>query len=161
MQLFGNEVTHRDGWYRAKLKGALQASKVSVLDNDPLSADRLRDFVNLGIHDWNQVLLDRVATRFLAHAPANAINAFIEVWGDAPDQIPFLYCEFLFTLSISHPQAVKTALAVIRKVGLPSMTRPTGTIFSLGERLSSGQRPTPQQVLRLTSMVLSPAGKSR
>jgi len=25
MQLFGNEVTHRDGWYRAKLKGALQA----------------------------------------------------------------------------------------------------------------------------------------
>jgi len=109
--------------YARKLKGALQATKVSVLDDDPLSADHLLGFVNLGIHDWNQILLDRVATRFLAHAPASAINDFIEVWGDAPDQIPFLYCEFLFTLSISHPQAVKTALTVIRKVGFENLAK--------------------------------------
>ncbi len=109
--------------YSRKLKGALQANKVSILDNDPLSAHHLRDFVNLGIHDWNQVLLDRVATRFLSHAPAHALNDFVEVWGDGPGQVPFIYCEFLFTLSVSHPQAVKTAIAVIRKVGLTNLAK--------------------------------------
>jgi len=109
--------------YSRKIKGALQANKVSILDNDPLSAHHLKGFVNLGIHDWNQVLLDRVATRFLSHAPAHAINQFVEVWGDGPGQIPFLYCEFLFTLSISHPQAVETAIAVIRKVGVKTLAQ--------------------------------------
>ena len=109
--------------YSRKLKDALQANKASVLDNDPLSAHVLKGFENLGIHDWNQVLLDRVATRFLSHAPAHAINEFVEVWGDGPGQVPFLYCEYLFTLSISHPQAVKTAIAVIRKVGLGTLAK--------------------------------------
>ena len=121
--------------YARKLKGALQACKVERMDNDPLSAHHLRGFVNLGIHDWNQVLLDRVATRFLSHAPAHAINDFVKVWGDGPGQVPFLYCEFLFTLSISHPQAVKTAIAVIRKVGLKTLAQlfPPEELLSLAK----------------------------
>ncbi|MFH1530854.1 MAG: NAD(P)-binding protein [Pseudomonadota bacterium] len=109
--------------YSRKIKGALQANKVSILDDDPLSAHHLKGFVNLGIHDWNQILLDRVATRFLSHAPAHAINDFVEIWGDGPGQVPFVYCEYLFTLSISHPQAVRTAIAVIRKVGLETLVK--------------------------------------
>ena len=117
--------------YSRKLKDALQANKAAVIDQDPLSAKAIKSFVQLGIHDWNQVLLDKVATRFLSHAPAHSLNKFIGVWGDGPKQVPFLYCEFLFTLSISHPQAVEVAWAMIRHVGLGNLAK----IFPVDELL--------------------------
>jgi hypothetical protein len=107
--------------YSRKLAAALQAYKVETLDDDPLSTAALQGFVKVGIHDWNQILLDRVATRFLSHAPAHAIDQFIEVWGDGPGQVPFLACEKLFTLSVSHAEAVQVAAAMVRKVGLQSL----------------------------------------
>lgn len=64
------------------------------------------------------MILDRVATRFLSHAPAHAIDDFIRIWGDGPGQVPFLVCERLFTLTISHAEAVQVARALIDRVGL-------------------------------------------
>ena len=104
--------------YSRKLKRALQANQVKHLNRDPLSAEVLRSFVRLGVHDWNQMILDRVATRFLSHAPAHAIDDFIRIWGDGPGQVPFLVCERLFTLTISHAEAVQVARALIDRVGL-------------------------------------------
>ena len=99
--------------YARKLAGAL--AKEGRMGTDALSKHALQEMVNLGIHDVSQVLLDRIAARFLSHAPAHLIDEFIKLWGLGKDQVPFIMCEQLFTLSIPHLSAMKVALTVLKR----------------------------------------------
>ena len=47
-----------------------------------------------------QRVTDDIVVQFFACAPARLINKFIGLFGDDPGQIPFIYCERLFTLSL-------------------------------------------------------------
>lgn len=91
--------------------------------HDPLSKHGLKEMINLGIHDVNQILLDRVAARFLSHAPAHLIDEFVRLWGEGANQVPFIMCEQLFTLSIPHCNAMKVALTVLKRFPKAELAR--------------------------------------
>jgi len=101
--------------YAEKVAGALRGES-GRCGGDPLSKKSLAGLVNLGIHDVNQVLLDKVAARFLSHAPAHLLDEFIRIWGDGKNQVPFLLCEQLFTLSIPHMNAMRVVMAVLHRI---------------------------------------------
>ena len=109
--------------YSCRIQAALQKYKATRIDSDPLSARNLKALVKLGIHDWNQTVLDQVATRFLSRAPASLLDQFIQVWGVQAGQVPFLYAEKLFTLSITHRETLRVARSVLGNVGLGNLLK--------------------------------------
>ena len=101
--------------YGRKGAGALRGEGGHCGD-DPLSQRSRAGLIDRGINDVNQVLLDKVAARFLSHAPARLLDEFIRVWGTGKHQVPFLLCEQLFTLSIPHLNAMRVVLAVLQRI---------------------------------------------
>ncbi len=81
-----------------------------------LDADSLAGLVRMGEHAQWEVAVDQLAVHFLANAPARLVNEFITFWDqDARHGVDFLFCEKLFTLTLSPREAAHVVWRFLRK----------------------------------------------
>lgn len=73
--------------YATRLKGAIEDGNL-----DRCALENLIQFDN---HDKHQMLLNRLAMRFISNAPSPDLDTFIEFF----DKLGFIYCEKTFTLT--------------------------------------------------------------
>ena len=74
------------------------------LEEDRVDEHTLCSLVQMATHEKNEILIDQIAAHFLSHAPADKIDRFIHFWDDPG----FIFCEKLFTLSITSLEVAYT-----------------------------------------------------
>ena len=112
--------------YAAHLGKAIQQDKLDQANGvkrKSLSKKSLASIVDLSARAKYQVLLDQVATHFLAFSTSNELNAFIRLFdpnGEMGDKGP-LMCEKLFTLTITEKEASSMLGIIIKNIGIKSL----------------------------------------
>lgn len=81
------------------------ASIAKLLEKDTLDQDSINDIVDLSLYEKHQILLDALASHFLANASPKQLDQFIKYF-NANDP---LVCEKIFTLTVSHDDLKQTA----------------------------------------------------
>ncbi len=74
------------------------ASLSRLLENDTLNHSDINDVVDLSLYEKHQILLDALASHFLANASPKQLDRFIAYF-NANDTV---ICEKIFTLTVSH-----------------------------------------------------------
>ena len=85
-----------------------------------LSKEGLASIVDLSARAKYQILMDQVATHFLAFASSNQLNEFIRLFdpnGEMGNLGP-LMCEKLFTLTITEKEAASMLRIIIKNIGI-------------------------------------------
>jgi hypothetical protein len=96
------------------------AEKLShLLDKNDLSADGLAEIMNFSKPYQFQILMDQLMIRFLAACPPKTMNGFIRTF----NQIPFLYCEKLFTLTLEADEFGPLLKAMLKEIGLKPLIK--------------------------------------
>ena len=106
-----------------KKYAARLARKLS--NDDPLDRRSLLELVQLPVHGKHELLLDRLGARFLSNAPAEALRKFEKVFGNPEDedwdpktQVPFYFCERLWTLTITQEQTLELLAKMMKTMTL-------------------------------------------
>lgn len=81
------------------------AALVELLEKDTLDKRSINDLVELSIYEKHQILLNALASHFLANASPKQLDQFIRYFDDNSP----LICEKIFTLSITHNELKQTA----------------------------------------------------
>lgn len=76
-----------------------------LLDRDTLDRRAINDIVDLSLYEKHQILLDALASHFLANASPEQLDQFIKYF-NANDPV---ICEKIFTLTVSHDDLKETA----------------------------------------------------
>lgn len=74
------------------------ASLSELLGKDTLNREAINDVVDLSLYEKHQILLDALASHFLANASPKQLDRFIEYFNSNDP----LICEKIFTLTVSH-----------------------------------------------------------
>jgi hypothetical protein len=87
-----------------------------AVKSDQLSAEHLKQFIQMSYRTDVQVLLDQVATHFLSFASASLLDKFINTFkphsalgADGP-----LFCEKLFTMTLTEEEAMGILVALFK-----------------------------------------------
>ena len=72
------------------------------IKEDSLDSRSLESLVKMARWEQMQIVVDQIAAHFLSHVPPNLIDKFIDFWNR--EAMTFLYCEKLFTLTITMPE---------------------------------------------------------
>ncbi len=81
------------------------ASLSGLLEKDDLDRDAINAIVDLSLYEKHQILLDALASHFLANASPKQLDQFISYF-NANDPV---ICEKIFTLTVSHDDLRETA----------------------------------------------------
>lgn len=71
-----------------------------LVDHDRLDAGAIKDLIKLNVHEKHQILLDAIASHFLANASPKQLDQFIHFFNDNDP----LMCEKIFTLTIEQDE---------------------------------------------------------
>ena len=110
------------GWGMGFILGHYVAYAKALRDalaENELKADTLGGLLAMDKGEQTQVLVNRLATRFLANANAEQLDRFVAVFDDYPDG-PLL-CEKLFTLTASPEEYVLIARRVFQRIPPPEL----------------------------------------
>ncbi len=88
------------------------ANIARALKTGQLDQGSLESFVQMRENERYEILLDQLAAHFLSRAPTQLIDKFIYVW----DEVDFLYCEKLFTLTIKQAEVFEVVKALLSRV---------------------------------------------
>lgn len=88
--------------YAARLTEAVQ--------KDRLSKDHLVEFVSFNSHARYEILMNQLATHFLAHASASQLDKFINFF----TEVNFLICEKIFTMTLSEKELEDTLKRLLK-----------------------------------------------
>lgn len=81
------------------------ASLNRLLEEDSLDKEAIDDLVELSLYEKHQILLDALASHFLANASPQQLDRFIEYFNANDSEI----CEKIFTLTVSHDDLKEVA----------------------------------------------------
>lgn len=81
------------------------ASLMHLLDQDTLDKEAINGVVDLDLYEKHQILLDALASHFLANASPKQLDRFIEYFNANEPVI----CEKIFTLTVGHDDLGKIA----------------------------------------------------
>ncbi len=81
------------------------ASLNRLLEEDTVDRQSINDLVELSLYEKHQILLDALASHFLANASPKQLDRFIEYF-NANDPV---ICENIFTLTVSHDDLKEVA----------------------------------------------------
>jgi flavin-dependent dehydrogenase len=91
----------------------------SCLENDTLDRQELLDASLYRTHDKYEIMMNTVATQFLANATTEELDRFIRLF----DIIDPIMCEKVFTLKLSQGELLEMLKVVLEKFTLPELCR--------------------------------------
>lgn len=106
--------------YAGHVAGLLRAE---ARGDGSLSKRELESAIRLRVHSKHEILLNRIATRFLSHGTADQLSRFARVFQDIEQQSGngWFLCEQVFTLSLSPSDVPRLIGPLLRRFGVAEL----------------------------------------